>query len=76
MAKNEQNTDAEGGKPDNSIAKFTGIAFQMVAVIGVFAFIGYKIDEGGAHKVKWATAALSLIGVFIALYIVIKSVKN
>jgi len=72
MPQNEQNN----GKQAGALAKFTGIAFQMVAVIGVFAFAGYKIDEATAHQTKWVTAALSLIGVFISLYIVIKSVKS
>lgn len=77
MLKNEQDENTEkAGKEMGSYAKFSGVAFQMIAVIGVFAFAGYKIDEAGNHKVKWATAALSLIGVFISLYIVIRSVKS
>jgi len=72
MAENEQND----GNEASSLAKFTGIAFQMIAVIGVFAFAGYKIDEAAAHQTKWVTAALSLVGVFISLYMVIKSVKS
>ena len=77
MAKKEQQDDESGiGKEMNSYAKFSGVAFQMIAVIGLFAFAGYKIDESMAHQVKWVTAVLSLIGVFIALYIVIRSVKS
>jgi F0F1-type ATP synthase assembly protein I len=76
MAKNEQGDESETGREINSYAKFSGVAFQMIAVIGVFAFAGYKIDESMAHRVKWVTAVLSLIGVFIALYIVIRSVKS
>ena len=71
MAKNEQDD-----KPLNAYAKYSGLGFQMIAVIGVFAFAGYKIDESAHHQVKWATAALSLIGVFISLYIVIVSLKK
>lgn len=76
MAENEQNNSPDNKRPLNNYAKFTGIAFQMVAIIGVFAFAGYKIDEAASHRVKWVTAALSLAGVFISLYIVIKSVKS
>jgi F0F1-type ATP synthase assembly protein I len=76
MAKNEQQDESETGREINSYAKFSGVAFQMIAVIGVFAFAGYKIDAAMAHQVKWVTAVLSLIGVFIALYIVIRSVKS
>ena len=76
MAKNERNENNDGGSEGSSLAKYTGIAFQMLAVIGVFAYAGYKIDQSTGHTIKWVTAVLSLIGVFIALYIVIKSVKS
>lgn len=74
MADNEQNDD--NGSNANSVAKFTGVAFQMAAIIGLFAFAGYKIDQAANHTTKWVTAILSLIGVCISLYIVIKSLKN
>ncbi len=74
MAKDDKKED-NGNEPGN-IAKFSGIAFQMAAIIGIFSFAGYKIDEACHHNVKWVTAALSLIGVFISLYIVIRSVKS
>jgi len=76
MPKNEQNNEDEVDKPLSAYAKYSSIGFQMVVVIGIFTYAGYKIDEAGKHEVKWATAALALIGVFIALYIVIRSVKN
>jgi len=71
MAKNEQDD-----KPLNAYVKYSGLGFQMIAIIGVFAFAGYKIDESAHHQVKWVTAALSLTGVFISLYIVIVSLKK
>ncbi len=66
----------DNGEEASALAKFSGIAFQMVAVIGVFAFVGYKIDEAADHNTKWVTAMLSLVGVFISLYVVIKSIKS
>lgn len=60
----------------SNLAKFTGIAFQMIAIIGVFSFAGYKIDQSAGHQTKWVTAILSLAGVFIAMYIVIRSIKQ
>ncbi|QTE34863.1 AtpZ/AtpI family protein [Mucilaginibacter gossypii] len=76
MPENDENNKDEFGKPLNAYAKYSSIGFQMIVVIGIFSFAGYKIDEAGKHDVKWATAVLALIGVFIALYIVIRSVKN
>jgi hypothetical protein len=74
MAKNEQ--DENDDKPLNAYVKYSGVGFQMIAIIGLFAFAGYKIDESAHHQVKWVTAVLSLIGVFISLYIVIVSLKK
>jgi uncharacterized membrane protein YsdA (DUF1294 family) len=63
-------------KPTNDYIKYTGIAFQMIAIIGVLSFVGYEIDKRNAHQTPWVTAALSLSGVFISMYLVIKSVKE
>jgi uncharacterized membrane protein len=76
MAKNEQNADGDNGKQTNSYLKFSGMAFQMIGIIGVFSFAGYKIDESAHHQQKWVTAVLALTGVFISLYLVIKSIKE
>ena len=76
MATNKQNNNPDQDKQDNAYMKFTGMAFQMVGIIGVFAFAGYKIDESANHSTKWVTATLSLIGVFISLYLVIRSIKE
>lgn len=63
-------------KPFNNYAKYSGIAIQMIAIIGVFSFAGYKLDQHAAHQTMWVTALLSLVGVFISLYIVIRSLKE
>lgn len=73
MAKNEPD---DLGKGASNYAKFTGLAFQMIAIIGIMAYAGFKIDEHAGHATKWVTAAMSLAGVFISLYLVIRSVKN
>jgi len=75
MPKNEQN-DGGHSSDSNSLAKFTGLAFQMIAIIGGFAYAGYRIDKAANHNTKWATALLALIGVFISFYFVFKSLKN
>jgi hypothetical protein len=74
MAKNEQ--DDNNNNPLNAYAKYSSLGFQMIAIIGVFTYAGYKIDEAAHHQVKWVTAALSLTGVFISLYMVIVSLKK
>jgi hypothetical protein len=74
MAKNEQ--DENDRAPLSAYVKYSGLGFQMIAIIGVFAFAGFKIDAAANHQVKWVTAVLSLAGVFISLYIVIVSLKK
>jgi len=76
MAKNEDTEGTETGKEVNAYAKYTGMAFQMVVIIGVFSYAGYKIDQAAGHDTKWVTAVLSLAGVFISLFIVIRSVNK
>jgi len=73
MVKNEPD---DLGKGANNYAKYTGIAFQMIVIIGVMAFAGYKIDQSAGHATMWVTAILSLAGVVIAMYLVIRSLKN
>jgi len=76
MANSDPNEKDNSGKPVNNYIKFTGIAFQMIIIIGVFTFAGYKIDQYTHHSTFWVTAILSLFGVFASLYIVIKSLKD
>ena len=73
MAKDEKKEDNGNG---GSYIKYSGIGFQMITIIGIFTYAGYKIDEAAHHNTKWVTAALSLTGVFISLYVVIRSVKS
>ncbi len=76
MGKDVQKDDNSGDSERSSLAKFSGIGFQMIVIIGLFTFAGYKIDESAHHTTKWVTAALSLTGVFISLYVVVRSVKT
>ena len=59
----------------NTYAKYSAIGFQMIGIIGAFTFAGYKIDESQNTKTPIYTGILSLIGVFISIYIVIKCLK-
>lgn len=60
----------------NSYAKYSALGLQMFAVIGAFTYAGYKIDENRKAETPLATAFFSLAGVFIALYLVIRSIKK
>lgn len=60
----------------NSYLQYSTLGFQMIAIIGVFAFAGYMIDERKNSATPLYTAFFSLAGVFIALYLVIRSLKK
>lgn len=59
----------------NSYAKYTGVAFQMMAIIGGSAFIGYKVDEYYDHKTQWVTALACVLGVCLSIYQTIRQLK-
>lgn len=59
-----------------NFAKYSGIAFQMLATIGVFSFIGYKIDENRASSKMIFTAILGLVGVVVSLFSIIRSLNK
>ncbi|MGV3706850.1 MAG: AtpZ/AtpI family protein [Arcticibacter sp.] len=76
--KSPENKEEEekGKKALNSYAYYSGMGFQMIAVIGIFAFIGYKIDNGRESSTPLFTAFMSLAGVCASMYLVIRSVKR
>jgi hypothetical protein len=75
MPENEQN-EPQQNRALNGYAKYTGLAIQMMVIIGGMAFAGYKIDEALGHSLQWVTAVMALFGVFASLYLVIRAVKN
>ena len=73
MAKDEQK---DNNKPTNSYLKYSALGFQMIAVIGGFSYAGHEIDKSARHEIQWVTATLALIGVFVSLYLVIRSARD
>jgi O-antigen/teichoic acid export membrane protein len=51
------------------------IPFQMGIIIFAFVYLGMWLDEKYSHSSIW-TIVLSLLSVFIALYNVIRQVKD
>lgn len=60
----------------SSYAKYSALGFQMIAIIGIATYIGYRIDVAYAHPVKWVTAILALGGVAVSLFLVFRSLKS
>ncbi|MBO3272806.1 MULTISPECIES: AtpZ/AtpI family protein [Hymenobacter] len=59
-----------------ALAKYSGLGFQMLGIIGVFTFIGIKLDDYLHTKKPWWTVAFVLVGVIGAMYQVIRSVTH
>lgn len=76
MADTQQPDENNRRSTLNSYAKYSALAFQMIAIIGITTYIGYRIDVAYAHPVKWVTAILALAGVGISLFLVFRSLKS
>ncbi len=56
----------------NSFAKYSSIAVQMVVVICIFSFAGFKCDKWIGWRFPLFTVILSLSGVGIGIYLSVK----
>jgi len=64
------------GKQLKKFAALTGIAFEMGAIIFLFAYIGEKLDDYYNFDEQWLTILFVLLGVTLSLYIVIKQLNK
>jgi hypothetical protein len=60
----------------NSYARYSGIAIQMLAIIGLGTYGGVKLDEYYPNKYHVYTLVCSLAAIAIAMYFVVKQVSN
>jgi len=58
--------------PLNNYAKYSSIAMQMLVIILIGVYGGYKLDELLEIKFPVFTILLSLISVSLAIYVAIK----
>lgn len=57
-------------------AYFSGVGFQMLAIIGLFTYIGHRIDLAQNNENSVWTALLAVVGVCISIYTVIRAVMR
>ena len=67
--KNQKNP---GNKGLNDFAKYSGIAFQMIAVILLTTWGGIELDKLAKNSTPVFTIILSILGVFAAIYTAVK----
>lgn len=65
-------------KPEkkNVYLRLSSVAIQMGVVIAGFTYLGVFLDEKQKLKTPVWTIVLSLLGVFISLYLIFKEVKD
>jgi ATP synthase protein I len=72
----KQSQNQKDNNPKNtgltSFVRYSGMGFQMVAIILLFYWAGSKLDERSGNEKPIYTAILTLLGVFAGIYLVIK----
>jgi len=58
-----------------NFAKFSGLGFQMLAIIGISTFLGTKLDSFFSNSItQYYTLGLSLAGVVLAIIFILKQI--
>ncbi len=73
---NKQDNTTNNKNVLKNYAKYSVLGFQMMVIIGLFTYAGYKIDNHKQSKTPFYTAGFSLAGVVISLYFVFKGLKE
>ena len=72
---NSPDSPPAGPKRRQAIMKYSGLAFQMLGIIGGSAWLGTWLD-GRLGTQPWLTIGLLLLGVFLAVFQVIRSLTK
>jgi F0F1-type ATP synthase assembly protein I len=68
----KKNQKSQENKGINDFARYSGMAFQMVAIILLTTWGGIELDKISNFKTPVFTIVLSLLGVFAAIYTAVK----
>ena len=60
----------------NKLARFSGLSFQMIVLIGGGAWGGKLLDDKMQNEKPYFTILFSLLGIGASLYFVIKEAGN
>ncbi len=63
-------------KPIPDYLKYTGLGFEVLACILLFAGAGYALDQWLETSRPWFLLALSLLGCALALYLLVRRSGN
>jgi F0F1-type ATP synthase assembly protein I len=70
----DKNQDQKPKEQLNTFARFSGLGFQMIVIIGIGSFIGVKLDENYPNKHNLYTIILSLTSVILAIAFIIRRI--
>ena len=76
MTPEPHKSDDSPAEQASNVAKYSGIAFTMLAIIGLSAWLGTWLDGHFHNKTPYYTVGLMLLGLFVALYQVIRSLTK
>jgi F0F1-type ATP synthase assembly protein I len=68
----KKNQKSPGNKGLNDFGRYSGMAFQMIAIILVTTWGGMQLDKLAKFHTPVSTIILSLLGVFAAIYTAVK----
>ena len=51
----------------DSFIRYSGLGFEMMAIIGILTFAGYKIDQWMKNEFKGFTLGLMIFSVIVAI---------
>ena len=74
MEQNQPGKEPKENKQSlNAIARYSGMAFQMAGTIIACLFLGKWLDSKFPNRFPLFTVILTIIGVFLAMYFVVRS---
>ncbi|GAB2551396.1 AtpZ/AtpI family protein [Rufibacter soli] len=76
MSQPEQPSDNQEESQVKPYLKYSGLAFQMIAIMGLAAWGGRKLDAHFQNQTPWWTLGLLLVAVFASMYSVIVSLTR
>ena len=71
MPDNQEKSNGKKKQP-NAFLKYSSMATQMAVIIVVFAYAGIKLDEYYQNEIAYLTGLLTILGVILAMYFMIK----
>lgn len=72
MEKSKPEKQKQLGNSLNTYARYSSLAFQMMAILLLFVFAGYKLDSWTECHFPLFKLLFSLLGVVLAIYFAVK----